>query len=60
MRKMFVSRGVDVGIQIPFLSDRAFDARMGIYSAMAFSGSEAEAYQYFANGPNIVMEGLSK
>jgi hypothetical protein len=60
MRKIFESRGVDLGAQDPFLSDRAFGARMQIYTGMAFSGSEAAAYQFFGNAPNVVINGLSK
>jgi len=60
MRKLFVSRGVEVGEQIPFLADRASNARMEIYSGMAFGGSEDAARQFFGNAPIQVINSLSK
>lgn len=60
MRLMFESRGVNTGPTTPFLSDRAFSARMKIYSSIAFGGSEELAYDYFGDSPNKVMDGVSR
>jgi hypothetical protein len=60
MRKIFESRGMNPGPQSPFLSDKAFNARMQIYSGMAFGGSDSAAYQFFGSAPTMVINGLSK
>ncbi len=56
MRNDFVSRGWnDPGPAKPFLSDKAFEARMSIYAPLPFGNENLqEMLDYFGNGPNEV------
>lgn len=58
--EQFVSRGATNIPSNPYLEDRAFEARMKIYSRLVFGGSQDAALAYFGDAPNTVNMGLVK
>ena len=59
MQVVFEARGWHP-VQNSYLTERAFGARMRIYSSIAFGGSEAAAYRFFGNAPDDVVAAVSK
>ena len=54
---MFRSMGQDdPSIDNEFLSERAFELRMKIYAGVAFGGSEAEAFRFFGDAPDRIVQ----
>lgn len=60
MRKIFTAQGVDAGPPPPFLTPRAFDARLQTYGVLAFGSDQTAITRYFGNAPDKVVQGLSK
>ncbi len=59
MMTVFAARGMKPpSASTPFLTKRAFKARMGIYSRFAFHGAPQVAYSFFGNAPSRILNSL--
>jgi hypothetical protein len=60
MQVVFTARGLAPRAATPLLTERAFNARMQIYSGMAFGGSMQAMVRYFGNAPDKIIDDLNQ